>query len=436
MNGFVIGDVRTGACVYALILQPNLGVCGISAALDEASAASTLAAMAFGILLNAAALSPSPMAADTPTDAGASSATAAAAPGRTAHGVTAAAEDLDATCQRFAKKVAAAPGAADGGADQTMNAAILRGVDTSSGRLSFFAHSVFPVFCVASSTAQCALVTALCERLCKAFCAHCGCDYVARTSNPPTTATAGTSGGRGGGGPVKAYKKLMGPVVKRLYGAAIRKHLGALVGEGMSAAAGGDSQALSGLGLGLFLLLSADGKKIVRGVACRPAASSFSQRSPSKHAGAGPIFSDPDTSDGSIRVDEPLLPHHRPAVSSSKLTRREVALVQPLILAPKPAGVTWWVTGEESGRAVLCCRDAQSRAFVVIATHAPGAGGGGGGPSSDVAASPQAPPGGAEQPHHRPLLLRLATVATTVSAQLPSIEAMLALLNANAIVIT
>ena len=56
MNGFVIFDARSGTSVFSMVLRPGLGLAAVSAALDDSSAAATVAAMSFGVLLNAAAI--------------------------------------------------------------------------------------------------------------------------------------------------------------------------------------------------------------------------------------------------------------------------------------------------------------------------------------------------------------------------------------------
>ncbi len=321
MNGFVVVDARTGTSIYSMVLQANLGVRGISEALDDASAASTLAAMAFGVLLNAASLSPQVMRRDE------------------------ADEGLLERCQAFSR---ATPSPLE---DTTPNAAALRGVDTASGCLCFFAHSVFPVFCVASSLPRCPLVMAICERVCKAFCAHCGRDYVAK-------AQLG----------LKGYKKTMSPIVKGIYGLVIRNHLQTMTAaddtngvDGMTTLRPAQKSSSSDATLAIFLLLSEDRKKIVRSVALRPP--------PATGTAHYNLFSDPESEQdvgGAMRADEPLGPC-RPAISPAKLTRRELALVRPLV-SVKPSGppLRWWVSQGPDGRTTVVCRDDATRAFVTL----------------------------------------------------------------------
>jgi hypothetical protein len=151
-----------------------------------------------------------------------------------------------------------------------------------------------------------------------------------------------------------------------------------------------------------FLLLSADRKKIVRTVALRPSA-----------AATRGLFSDSESDVEAIfRPEEPLGPSGMQQRPAGKLSRRELALLRPLIAAGPCAGGRWWASTSADGLTSAVCRDEQSRAFVALI----GGGGGGG----HVAAG---------------ALQRVTECADRIAERLGMIEACLLCLKANNIAV-
>ena len=281
MNGFVIFDARSGTSVFSMVLRPGLGLAAVSAALDDSSAAATVAAMSFGVLLNAAAISGCPLLAIDSTD------------------------QLLERCREFSKTFSLE-------GDVSTNAATLKCVDAGKVSLSFFVHQVYPIVCVCSSSRGCPLGTALCERLCKAFCAACGCDYISRTqSSSPVV-------------PAKQFRKLMAPLVKSIYASSIRIFFSSLTGSSSTA---------------LFTLLSNDRRKLIRSVTLRTGDASEGS------------FSD---TEGAANVE----------VHCNKLSRDEIQLLKPFTKA-KPYG-SCWVTRNERGQFQVVARSLHSLALVCL----------------------------------------------------------------------